>query len=227
MKTDNGTRRSILSGFGAAAAAIVLGPRNARAQAVNATFQPARHAQDDWMNALPGKHRTVIDCAAATAAGTGIFYANNIFTGNRNGYQLTDSDVAVIVVLRHQATTYAYNDVIWGKYGSALAKLVQISDPQTKQAPTINPLNSPAFGSATTANAVTVPALVARGVHFGICDMATNRIAGVIAAAFSSTQPAIYKELAENLLPNGHLVAAGVVAINRAQEYGYTMLTAV
>ena len=31
---------------------------------------------------------------------------------------------------------------------------------------------------------------------------------------------------ADVLLPNGHSVAAGVVAVNRAQEYGYTLLTA-
>ena len=40
-----------------------------------------------------------MDSAAAGAAGTGVFYANNIFTANRNGYQLADADVAVIVVL--------------------------------------------------------------------------------------------------------------------------------
>jgi hypothetical protein len=38
---------------------------------------------------------------------------------------------------------------------------------------------------------------------------------------------AIYKEFTTNLIPNSHLVAAGVVAINRAQEYGYTLLTAI
>ena len=229
MRTDNGTRRSLLSAIGAAAGAVVLGSRSGRAQttAPAPTFQPARHAQDDWMNALPGKHRTVIDCAGRTAAGTGIFYANNIFTANRNGYQLADSDVAVIVVLRHEATTYAYNDAMWGKYGAVLARMLQISDPQTNQAPTVNPLNSPAFGSITTSLGVTAPAVVKRGVHFAICDMATNRIAGVIASAVKSTQPEIYKELVANLLPNGHMVPAGVVAINRAQEYGYSMLTAV
>ena len=229
MKTDTGTRRSLLSGLGAAAAAFVLGSRNARAQAPPAAagFQPARHAQDDWMNAIPGKHRTIIDCASASAAGTGIFYANNIFTANRTGYQLADGDVAVIVVLRHQATTYAYNDAMWEKYGAVLGKMVSIVDPQTKQAPTVNPLNSSAYGSLTTSLGVTVPAIVTRGAHFAICDMATNRIAGVIAAAVASTQPAIYKELAANLLPNGHMAPAGVVAINRAQEYGYSMLTAV
>ena len=229
MKTDSGTRRSLLSGLGAAvAAAFAFGSTRVRAQAQapSTAFQPARHAQDEWMNALPGKHRTIIDCASAPAAGTGIFYANNIFTGNRNGYQLADSDVAVIVVLRHQATTYAYNDAMWAKYGTALGKLVSISDPQTKQAPTVNPLNSREYGAITTSNGVTAPALAARGAHFAICDMATNRIAGVIASAVGSTQPEIYKELVANLLPNGHMVPAGVVAINRAQEYGYSMLTA-
>ena len=34
------------------------------------------------------------------------------------------------------------------------------------------------------------------------------------------------KEFVANLIPNSHLVAAGVVAVNRSQEYGYTLLTA-
>ena len=226
MNNDNRGRRSLLAGLGAVASAFALGATPARAQAGAGSFQPARHPQDEWMNALPGKHRTVIDCAAAAAAGTGVFYANNIFTANRNGYQLADSDVAVIVVLRHEATAYAYNDAIWGKYGSVLGPMVKISDPRTSQAPTVNPLDSPEFRTVMTSLGMTASAIVKRGAHFAICDMATNRIAGVIASAVKSTQPVIYKELVANILPNGHMAAAGVVAINRAQEYGYSMLTA-
>jgi len=77
-----------------------------------------------------------------------------------------------------------------------------------------------------TNNGVTASAVTGRGAHFAICGMATNRIAGVIASAVKATPPEIYKELAANLLPNGHIVAAGVVAVNRAQERGYTMLSA-
>lgn len=225
MKNEYWARRSLLSGLGAAVAALTIGTRSVRAQAP-AVFQPARHAQDEWMNALPGRHRTVIDCAAVAAAGTGVFYANNIFTANRNGYQLTDADVAVIVVLRHEATTFAYNDAMWAKYGSVLSGLGKIVDPRTNQPPTVNPLNSREFGPAMTNNGVTASALTGRGAHFAICGMATNRIAGLIAAAVKATPPEIYKELAANLLSNGHIVAAGVVAVNRAQERGYTMLSA-
>ena len=228
MNSTHRARRSMLSGIGAALAVLSLRPRSAQAQSKTgvSAFQPARHEQDDWMDTLPGKHRTVIDCAAAAAAGTGVFYANNIFTANRNGYQLADSDMAVIVVLRHEATTFAYNDAIWAKYGSALAGLGKIADPRTNQSPTVNPLNSREFGPAMTNNGVTASSLASRGAHFAICDMATNRIAGVIAAAVKSTPSEIYKELVANLLPNSHMVAAGVVAVNRAQERGYTMLTA-
>ena len=203
MAREKWARRSLLSGLGAVAAALTVGTR-ARAQAP-AVFQPARHPQDEWMNALPGKHRTVIDCAAVSAAGTGIFYANNIFIANRSGYQLADSDVAVIVVLRHEATTFAFNDAIWAKYGAVLGKLGRITDPRTNQPPTVNPLNSAEFGSVMTSAGITAPALVKRGAHFAICDMATNRVAGVIASAVGSTAP---------------------VAVNRAQEFGYSMLSA-
>ena len=227
MKSGRPARRSLLSGLGLAAAAFTIGTRKTLAQtSAPVAFQPARHPQDQWMDTLPGKHRTVIDCAAVSAAGTGVFYANNIFTANRNGYQLADSDVAVIIVLRHEATVFAYSDAMWSKYGAVLGKMAKMTDPKTNQPPTVNPLNSPEFGSVMTSAGVTAPALVKRGAHFAICDMATNRVAGVIASAVGSTPAAIYKELSASLLPNGHLVAAGVVAVNRAQEFGYSMLTA-
>lgn len=228
MKSNHWARRSMMTGLGAVAAAFAFRPASAGAQtaAPETPFQPARHPQDEWMGALPGKHRTVIDCAAAGAAGTGVFYANNIFTANRNGYQLADSDVAVIVVLRHEATTFAYNDAMWAKYGAVLGNMGKIADPRTNQPPSVNPLNSREFGAAMGNLGVTATAIANRGAHFAVCDMATNRIAGVIASAVKSTAPVVYKELVANLLPNGHMVAAGVVAINRAQERGYSMLTA-
>jgi intracellular sulfur oxidation DsrE/DsrF family protein len=56
--------------------------------------------------------------------------------------------------------------------------------------------------------------------------MATRRITGQVAAAVKADPQALFKEFAANLIPNSHLVSAGVLAVNRAQEYGYTLLTA-
>jgi hypothetical protein len=53
--------------------------------------------------------------------------------------------------------------------------------------------------------------------------MASHRFAGVIARKVDGDADAIYKEMAANLVGNGHFVAAGIIAVNRAQERGYSI----
>ena len=221
--TNSTTRRAVLTGA-AAAAAVSLTPTRAAAQSSARRFQPARHSQDEWLDTVPGKHRTFIDCASVKAASAGMLYANNLYVANAKGYQLKEADVAVVVCLRHFATIFAFNDVIWSKYGQALSSAVDFVDPKTKQAPTKNLLDDTGYAEMPTA---TISAVVKRGTHFAVCDMATNMLVGVVANATKGVQEAIYQEFVRNLIPNSHLVAAGVVGVNRAQEYGYTLLTAV
>jgi intracellular sulfur oxidation DsrE/DsrF family protein len=178
------------------------------------------------MNRLPGRHRTIIDCATVSGAGEGMLYANNLFVANRSGYQLNEGDIAVVVCLRHFATVFAYNDAIWSKYGQAISSLVQFVDPKTKQAPASNLLNSPDYGMALPNFGNSIPSVVKRGTHFAVCEMATQFITGQVAAAVKADAQALFKEFSASLIPNSHLVSAGVVAVNRAQEYGYTLLTA-
>jgi hypothetical protein len=226
MNNDHPARRSMLSGIGAAIAGLALAPRSAAAQTGAGAFQPARHAQDEWLNRLPGRHRTFIDCATVNGAGEGMLYANNLYVANKSGYQLNENDFAVVVCLRHFATVFAYTDAIWGKYGKAMSDLVQFVDPKTKQAPSTNLLNSGDYGMSMPNFGNSIPSVVKRGTHFAVCDMATHFISGQVAMAVKANPEALYKEFASNLIPNSHLVAAGVVATNRAQEYGYTLLTA-
>ena len=226
MNNDHPARRSMLSGIGAAIAAFALGPKTAAAQNGAGAFQPARHAQDAWLNQLPGRHRTFIDCATVNGAGEGMLYANNLYVANKSGYQLNENDVAVVVCLRHFATVFAYTDAIWGKYGKAMSDLVQFVDPKTKQAPSTNLLNSADYGMSMPNFGNSIPSVVKRGTHFAVCDMATHFISGQVAMAVKANPDALYKEFASSLIPNSHLVAAGVLATNRAQEYGYTLLTA-
>jgi len=221
--TNPTTRRAVLTGA-AAAAAVSLTSTRAGAQAPGRRFQPARHSQDEWLDTVPGKHRTFIDCASVNAAGAGMLYANNLYVANAKGYQLKEADVAVVVCLRHFATVFAFNDTIWGKYGQALSDGVSFVDPKTKQAPSKNLLDDPAFSQLPVS---TISSVTQRGTQFAVCDMATNMLAGVVATSTKGVQEAIYQEFVRNLIPNSHLMAAGVVAVNRAQEYGYTLLTAI
>ena len=78
MTDETAARRSLIAGFGATAAAIVVGAKAAAAQAPATGFQPARHEQDMWFNTVPGKHRTFIDCASVGSAGAGSKYGKAI-----------------------------------------------------------------------------------------------------------------------------------------------------
>ena len=66
--------------------------------------------------------------------------------------------------------------------------------------------------------------MVARGVHFAICNTATRRIASVVAEAAGLETDDVHKELNDNAIANGHYVPAGVMALSRAQEYGYSFM---
>lgn len=74
---------------------------------------------------------------------------------------------------------------------------------------------------------ITIQSVAQRGTQFAVCDMATHMITDQVAAAAKAKPADIYKEFLDNLIPNSHLVVAGVVGVNRAQEYGYTLLTAI
>jgi intracellular sulfur oxidation DsrE/DsrF family protein len=56
--------------------------------------------------------------------------------------------------------------------------------------------------------------------------MATRRLAGTIANAVSGNADAIFAEISANLVNNGRMVPAGIIAVNRAQERGYTFVSA-
>lgn len=205
-------RRSFMTGLSTAFAALGLGSTAAAAENPPSGFTPARHKEDEWFDALPGKHRVFIDTATADGAGEGVRFARNIFTGNKEGYGLGDKDHAVIVCLRHRAAVYAYDDSMWAKYGHLWSPTSKLSDSKTKDHPTTNELKS------------ILDELIGKGVMFAVCNLSTKGRARAAAEAKMGDADEIYKELASHLIPNGRLVPAGVVAATRAQEYGYSLL---
>ena len=220
-------RRSVMSGLGAAAVGVALGSRPLAAQSAGGggRFQAARHQQDAWLDAVAGKHRIFIDAATPRGAGEAILYSNNLYEANKNGYSLTDRDIVVVACMRHFATPFAYNDAMWKKYGNVISMMIEFTDPKTKQAPATNLLNSGSYGMALPNLGNTIDAVTKRGTRFAVCDMATHFFAGQLAMATKGNADAIYKELVANIIPSSQMVAAGVVAVNRAQEYGFTLLS--
>jgi hypothetical protein len=222
-------RRSFLARFGAGAtafgAAFASGASVAEAQspaAPAAAWRPARHTEDDWFEQVPAKHRVFFDTTTPEGFGEAIFFANNTFTANRTGYGLTDGDVALVICARHASTPFAYTEAMWAKYGGALAELAHFSDPKTKQPPTVNVFQTSGYGTSLRNNGVLLDAVTQRGARLAVCGLATRVAASLIAQRVGGKVDEIFRELADHLVPNAHLVPAGIVAVNRAQERGYS-----
>jgi intracellular sulfur oxidation DsrE/DsrF family protein len=211
-------RRSFLTRFNAGAAALAAlaagGIAKAQEKAPAAPFQPARHAQDDWMDQIPGKHRMVIDTTSEAGFRDALLFAGNFMDVNRSEYGLQNQDLAVIIVARHLSTAYAYNSDMWAKYGPSFAERARSGDDQAKAPPKMNP------------NTGMLISLSNQGVHFAVCAVATRAVAGMAARAAGGTADAVNTELIANLVPNGRIVPAGIVAVSRAQERGYTVVKA-
>jgi intracellular sulfur oxidation DsrE/DsrF family protein len=208
MSSTKRNRRGIISGLGIAAATVTLGARGVQAQGALSPFSPARHEQDAWMSAMPGRHRVVLDVVTPAGVPDGIRFAGNLFTGNKSGYGVEEADMALIMVLRHSATAYGYSDAIWSKHGKSL-------DSKTTPPPVANPYNS--------GERMQLSGLAKRGVQFIICGSASRGIAGRIAGADGDSE-AVLKEIGANLIPNARIVSAGVVGVTHAQEHGFSYL---
>lgn len=78
-------RRSFLSrlGTGLAAVGAALGADASVVKAQELSegrWQPARHAEDDWLDRMRGKHRTILDAVSAQGVGDALHFASNIVT---------------------------------------------------------------------------------------------------------------------------------------------------
>lgn len=208
MSSQKQNRRALIAGLGMAATTATFGARGARAQSTSSPFTPARHEQDAWMGAMPGKHRVVLDVVTPPGVPDGIRFAGNLLTHNKSGYGVEESEMALIVVLRHSATAFGYNAAMWSKYGKSL-------DSKATPPPTANPYDS--------GERMQLSGLAKRGVQFMVCGSASRGIASRIAGQDGDVE-AVLKEIAANLIPNARMVSAGVVGVTHAQEYGFSLL---
>jgi len=203
-------RRALITGLGVVAAAGALGGRSVQAQESSASFTPTLHPEDAWMSALPGnKHRIVVDATSPDGVPDAIRFAGNLLTGHKNGWSVEESDVCVLVCLRHGATPFGYTDAIWSKYGKTI-------DPRATPPPALNPYNS--------GERAQLADLAKRGVQFMVCGTASRGLAGRIAGPGGDAD-AVLKEMGANLIPSARIVPAGVVAVVHAQERRFALIS--
>jgi len=206
-------RRSFFSkfGFGLVGGAAVGAAAPLQAQSSGGRFQPLLHSLDDWFDQIPGKHRYIVDAPNPDGFSSAIQFTTTYYNINVNDYALKDTDLAVVLVARHLSTLFAYSDAIWAKYGKPISDRNHVLDPKTNQPPTVNLQRE------------RLEPLIKRGLRLAVCNQSSRGYAGAIAMAMGLKQDDVFEEMKANLLPNARLVAAGIVAVNRAQERGYSL----
>jgi hypothetical protein len=208
-------RREFLGGLAATAAALGLGdfisPAGAAEPAPGTAFQA-------WLDGIPGKHRQVYDMPEANN-GFGLIWSLVFLMTGTQGYGVPESDLGVVLVLRHSAIPIAMQDSVWEKY--KLGEYFKINDPATKAPALRNPYAHIKPGDMPLPEAA-LDKLITRGVRVGACAMALHFQSMRVAHAAGLPHETVKKDWLAAVLPGIQVVPSGVLAVNGAQSKGCT-----
>lgn len=226
METKNqqtGTdRRKFLASLatGAAAAGLAAIP-SIDLRAEDPTPDPLPDGDPDaWFNKVKGKHRIVFDNTAPhevlNFAWPRVFLLTNAATGT------PEKDCGVVVILRHGAIPFAFENRIWEKYG--FGKVFKVEDTRTKAEATVNPFWMPAKGDYKVPGfgevQIGINELQSSGVMICVCGAAMTVYSTVIAGQMNMKPEDVLNDWKSGLLPGIQIVPSGVWAVGRAQEHG-------
>ena len=174
---------------------------------------------DEWFNQIKGKHRIVFDAThpeeVMPFAWPRVFLMTNEKTG------AASKDCSVVVVLRHNAIPFAFDNGIWEKY--KFGSKFKIDDQATKAASIRNPFWKPAKGDFVIPGIgevnIGIDELQADGVMFCVCDVAVTVNSAVTAKTMKMDAGEVKKDWIAGLLPGIMVVPSGVWAVGRAQEH--------
>jgi hypothetical protein len=217
-------RRQFLSSIAAGATAIGLASLPLKLNAKSSHYlnenEFEQSSPDEWFNQIKGKHRIVFDATQPHEiypfAWPKVFLLTNAATGT------AAKDCSAVVVLRHTAIGYAFEDRLWEKY--KFGEMFEAKDPKTKSASLRNPFWKPMTGDFKVPGignvAIGINELQEDGVMFCVCDMAISVFTAVAADMNKMNVDEVRKDWMNGLLPGIQPVPSGVWAVGRAQEHG-------
>jgi hypothetical protein len=224
-------RRAFIGTLATGAAAMTIGsiaaPMQSLAKEKN-HFSPNDDA-DAWFKKLDGKkHKIVFDATNPHEAMPFIWPAVFMMTNQATG--TAPKDQGIVVILRHEAIPFAFEDKLWSKYNfgqvfkaGELGGAFKAADYKTA-ANTRNPLwhpkdgdfQVPGFGNVN----IGINQLQDMGVMFAVCNAAMTVYSAALAQGMNMKGDDVYNEWKSGLLPGVQIVPSGVWAVGRAQEHG-------
>jgi len=227
---NNSSRRKFLGTLTASAATMSIAGLITPFQKLHAHSNKAINdtTPDEWFNKIKGKHRIVFDATkphdVLPFAWPKVFLLTNAATGT------AEKDCSVVVVLRHDAIPYAFEDHLWSKYKFAevfnageVSRSFQAADAATAASfrnpfwkPKKGDYKLPGFGDVQ----IGINELQASGVMFCVCGAAMTVYSAAVAQGMNLSQEEVLKDWKDGLLPGIEMVPSGVWAVGRAQEHG-------
>jgi len=210
-------RRKFIAAFGLGVGGLALdGFIGSAAAAETPASGPSGNDFQAWLKSIPGKYRQVYDMTEPNG-GFGLIWSFVYLLTGPQAFGVPESDLGVVVVVRHNATPIALADAAWSKY--KLGEFFKINDPATKAPALRNPFNNIKPGDMPAPDAA-IDKLVPRGVKITVCNMAITFYSGMVAKQIGADPAAVKKDWTDNVLPGIHIAPSGVVALNGAQAVG-------
>lgn len=173
---------------------------------------------ENWPGDLHGKHRQVFD-AVSPNDGFAFIFAQVFLMTNAQASHIAERDLDAVVVLRHEAAVLAFTDPIWKKY--KLGEAAKVNDPAAHAPALRNPYYHPHPGELMLPEAA-IEQLQARGVKFGVCNVALTHLSAARHAVAGVTPDQAKAEWTAAVIPGIAILPSGVWGVNRAQERGCT-----
>ena len=219
--TDTTNRRKFLGALGTGAAAMSIASLAPLQQLHANSGSPIDDSDpDEWFKKITGKHKIVFDATRPHEIMPFIWPRVFLVTNEATGTPTKDN--SVVVVLRHSAIGYAFEDKLWTKYN--LGELFKADDPATGKPSLRNPFWKPAKGSYKVPGfgevQIGINELQESGVMFCVCNAAMTVYSGMLADSMKLKHEDILNDFKAGLIPNIQVVPSGVWALGRAQERG-------
>ena len=200
-----------------ALAAITAAGLGAMLPAAGAAAAPSGTATEftRWLDSIPGKQRIVLDMREPNG-GMAFAWAWVYLLTAQQAYGVTESDLGVAIVLRHNGIPLALEDSAWKKY--KLGEFFKIDDPETGAPAVRNPyylkMSEPFLPD------MALQKLLDRSVRAVACDMAIHFYSGLIAKQMGLKHDDVKQDWNSAVLPGIAHAPSGVVACQGAVARG-------
>ncbi|MEO7292575.1 MAG: twin-arginine translocation signal domain-containing protein [Ginsengibacter sp.] len=212
-------RRKFLGNIAAGAAALGMLSIPSSIKAAPTLFEQTDDA-DEWFKQIKGKHRVVFDATRPHEIMPFVWPRVFLMTNEATGTPVKEN--SVVVVLRHAAIPYAFEDRLWAKY--KFGEVFKTDDESTKSPYVRNPFWKPKAGTYKVPGfgpvEIGINELQASGVMFAVCNAAITVYSAAVAEGMKMEQADVMKDWKSGLLPGVQVVPSGVWALGRAQEHG-------